>query len=265
MYNFVEPKARMAHLMGYCRLVELRIRLAPDSWGPTRTILEWYLYCFPTGCAFYRELLVDKTFNYIDYLIIYLNEVPRPLGPEICGVPAIFISIAYKLAFICENSFTIDSWTVQLVGIAQTLEQWEPDAHLLAYPSREKLFIAKLYHLATLAWTRKLLFPLTAPTDVLFQDCATRAVTLVDEYPTLLHPPVCIGWPLAILNMAVTDIVQRKILRMPLENFVTHGTMVGFTALLETLNIIWGEGPGSPTYIGMDALYRSDLLQRIHL
>lgn len=261
----MEPKVRMAHLLGYCRLVEARIHLDPNSWGPTRTLLEWYLYCFPTGCAFYRQLLVGKTFNYIDHLIVYLNQIPRALGPEICGVPSIFMSTAFKLAFLCEKSLRYDMSTSDLAGIAQRLERWEPDAHLLAYPSREKLLIARLYHVASLVWARKLMYPMVDPTEELFQDCVSRAVLLLDDYPPLIQPPVCIGWPLAILNMAVVDADRRMVLRFPLENMVVHLKMVGFSALLEVLDVIWGNGPGSQTYIGLNALHRSDLMQRIHL
>lgn len=64
--------------------------------------------------------------------------------------------------------------------------------------------------------------------------------------------------------MAVGDAGKRMVLRFPLENIVVYLKMVRFKALLEVLDVILGNGPSSQTYIGLDTLYRSELMERIY-
>lgn len=265
MSSFVDRSARSTHFLGFDKLMQLKLLRAPEIWGPSRITLEIYIYMLSTSSTFYPDVLSNKSLEFVDDLVVILDQGDRILGTNIYGLPHDIPSIVYRLSWLKWKDLRELKWSTEMAKVLESLEEAPPDPEAFDPSMIDEHIAAVLYHAACSILAYKIIDRDADSTNPAIRIHVQRAATFVISTVSGRVPQICLGWPLVILATAATNEEELALFRTQILNFINVCGMVGFSSVIEFLEIAWGDGIGTGSYLGLDILFDKDLLQTVHI
>ena len=259
MLVFHSPQSRLAHLLGFHRLVEARIEKGL-GWSRGRVLLEHHIHSLCVNSLFQSTtVLANKSIDSIDNLLAVLNSEERPLGNEIVGVPEDLTRAVYKLSFLNKQDTEVSPWAFELSVITALLRDWRPSVDMSVSSAPSLLLLAQLYHLACLCLMQYLWNPSEAGVDPGINSHVSAASVLIENSDLTLKPMNSAAWPLTVLAIFAQGACHQQTLEKPLISLTNFAHLQGYRSVLQFLTRVWdGE-------LGAAVLRRPEILAIVHI